>query len=152
MRRIRPCLLVGMVIFRAALASAQLVKPVHPLWKPIADTVYLQEVSSLINTDHALTAVAVHEGARYVGDAGGVSSVEGEFLRKAAGPNGLVSRLRSLNGTLYAATSDGLWTLSGGSWAKRTSQPIIDICLHDGRVVVASGGKLFTLGGQGLRR
>ena len=44
-----------------------------------------------------------------------------------------------------------MWTLSGGSWAKRSSQQISDICLHDGRVVVASGGKLFTLGGQGLQ-
>ena len=150
MRRIRPCLLVGMVIFRAALASAQIVKPVHPLWKPIADTVYLQEVSSLINTDHALTAVAVHEGARTLATPAGCRASKGNSLRKVAGPNGPVSRLRSLNGTLYAAASDGLWTLSGGSWAKRTSQQIIDICLHDGRVVVASVGKLFTLGGQGL--
>jgi hypothetical protein len=150
MRRIRHFLLVGIVIFQAPLASAQLVKPAHPLWKPIADTVYLQEVSSLINTDHALTAVAVHEGRAYVGDAGGVSTVEGESLRKVAGPKGTVSRLRSLNGTLYAAASDGLWTLSGSSWAKRTGQQITDICLHDGRVMVVSGGELFMLGDKGL--
>ena len=70
MRRIRHFLLAILVVSHAALASAQLVKPAHPQWEPIVDKVYLQEVSSLINTDHALTAVAVHQGHAYVGDAG----------------------------------------------------------------------------------
>ena len=63
MRYIRHCLLVGVLVSQAPMARSQLVKPAHPLWKPIVDKVYLQEVSSLINTDHPLKAVAVHEGA-----------------------------------------------------------------------------------------
>ncbi len=150
MKHVPQYLLLVIVISHPAIASAQLLKPAHPLWEPIIDTVYLQELSSVINTDQALTAVAVHAGRAYVGNAGGVSSVAGESLRKEVGPHGPVKRLRSLDGTLYAAAGDGLWSLAGGSWTKRTTQPVADLCLHAGRVVVASGTKLFTLGDKGL--
>lgn len=150
MQRVWHYLLVGLILSQAAPVTAQLVKPAKPLWEPIVDTVYLQEVPTLITTDHALTAVTVHDGAAYVGDAGGVSRVEGESLRRETGLKGPVSRLKSLNGALYAAGSEGLWSLSKSTWSKLTSQPIADLCLHNGRVVVASGARLFTLGGKEL--
>ena len=81
MHRFRRCLLFLLVVSHAAPAVAQLVKPAIPLWKPIVDEVYLQEIPTHIPTNHPLIAVAVHEGRAFVGDANGVSRVDGDTLQ-----------------------------------------------------------------------
>ena len=150
MHPVRRCLLACLFLSHAATAAAQLTKPENPQWTPIVDEVYLQEVPTLIPTDHALTAVAVHEGVAYVGDDRGLWLVEGEALERQAGPNGAVTRLESLGGSLYGAGPVGLWRLSESTWSQLFSQPVADLCFHNGRVVIASGKELFAIKADGL--
>jgi hypothetical protein len=130
----------------ACAAYAEFAIPENPLWDPIVDEVYLQEVSSHIQTNDPLTAVAVFDGLAYVGDASGVSMVKGETLKRVdGGPNASVSRLRNLDGALWAVTADGLWTCDGAAWSRVTDLPVADVCAHNGTMVFASGTTLHSI-------
>jgi hypothetical protein len=129
-------------------AHAEFQIPDDPLWEPIVDEVYLQEVSTHIETGQPLNAVAVFDGQAYVGDANGVSSVSEETLQHVdGGPAGAVTRLKVLNGALGAIASDGLWTYDGAAWSHVTDMPVADVCVHNGAVVFASGTTLHALNG-----
>ncbi|GMW01549.1 MAG: hypothetical protein AMXMBFR84_26860 [Candidatus Hydrogenedentota bacterium] len=145
---ILPILLI-LVLVASSPAFAQLPIPEDPLWEPIVDEVYLQEVSTLI-PGPALNAVAVYAGNAYVGGADGVSVVAGETLQKQSGPSGGVTRLKVLGDALWAVSSDGLWTFDGASWAQATATPVTDVCLLNGTVIAASGNGLYAVGDGGL--
>ncbi len=151
MQHVRIILLAAAIASQAAPATAQLAIPQNPLWEPIVDEVYLQEIPTLIPLDSALNSVAVHDGVAYVGDAKGVSRVDGESLKKQAGPTGKVTVLKSLDGVLYAASSDGLWKLEDSNWSQISEQPVADVCLHGGQLAVASGPQLFAYDGKNLK-
>ena len=128
-------ILLGLSV--CGIGYADLPMPKDPLWEPVLDEVYLQEVPTLIPTDRALTAVEIHKGNAWIGDANGVWRVDGDALVQEAGPNAAVTQLKSLNDVLYAAGAGGLWTLSSTTWLQVSDQPIADLCQHDGQIVVA---------------
>lgn len=129
---------------------AELAIPQNPLWKPIADTVYLQEVSTHIETNAPLTAVAVYAGAAYVGDADGVHVFDGATLKRAGGPAGAVSKLKTLGDALWAVAADGLWRFDGGAWAHVADARVVDVCLHNDQVAVATNTGLYAVTGDAL--
>ena len=142
--------LLTLAFLTAAVAHAGLKIPDNPLWQPITDEVYLQEVPSLIPTDRPLTAVEIHKGNAWIGDANGVWRVHGDALVQEAGPKAAVTQLKSFNDVLYAAGAGGLWTLSSKTWLQVADQPIADLCQHNGQVIIASGKDLFTVTDDGL--
>lgn len=142
--------LFALVLLQASSLPAQLPVPKNPLWEPIVDKVYLQEVPTLIPTEQALTTVAVHEGIAYLGHQQGLLRLEGETLKREPLPSGPVSRLKTLNGTLYAVSGHGLWRLQNGNWSQLTDKPVADLCLHNDQIVIASGKNLFALNGDSL--
>lgn len=121
--------------------------PENPLWEPIADVVYLQEVGSLIETPQPLNAVAVFEGRGYVGGERGVSVVEGETLRRLDGAPNRVARLNTLQGALWAVTAGGLWKFDGTVWSNVSDGAVRDVCVHNGQVVFASDANLYAVDG-----
>lgn len=132
------------------MAHAQLAIPENPLWEPIVDEVYLQEVSSHIETDHPLRAVALFQGTAYVGDEAGVARVhEGQLIR-LEGPARGVTRLESLGGALWALSGSGLWKYDGARWSAVTDRSVSGLCEHEGVVVAASGDTLYAVKGEGL--
>jgi len=134
-----------MLVAALGAASAELPIPENPLWEPIVDEVYLQEVSSHILTDHPLTAVAVLDGKAFVGGTSGVWAVKGESIEKTGGPSGRVGQLKVLGGSLWAASDEGLWTFDGTAWTKAAGGAFVDMCWHIDRVVVASDTDLHVL-------
>lgn len=138
------------VVLPAALASADLPIPENPRWKPVADEVYLQEVSRRIETPQPLLAVAVLDGTAYVGDSRGVHRVEQDRLADAGGPRSEVRRLRALGGALWAMGPEGLWRFSDGAWTQAASGPYVDVCLHLGDVIAASEQGVFRVREGGL--
>lgn len=140
---------IGLVLF-AITARAQLEKPANPQWKPVADDVYLQDSSVIVPTDKPVLAAAIFQGALYTGDDAGVSQLEGESLQRAGGPAGPVTRLKALDGVLYAATPHGLWRFDGAQWTQAGDQPVSDMCAHLGAIIVASGSAIYQLDGDKL--
>ena len=150
MYRLLCSVLVSVLVAGAAPGFAELPIPDNPLWEPIVDEVYLQESASHIKTDRSLNAVAVFEGKTYVGDGSGVWRVDGEELAKQQGPACAVTKLETLGDALWAVAADGLWNFRGEAWSKVTDAPAIDVCLHNGAVVLATATDLFAVKADGL--
>jgi len=151
MRFLHQQFLAFILVTHTAIAADGLKKLEAPLWRPIVDKVYLQEVPTLLPTDHALHSVAIHQGRIYTGDDNGVSLAIDESFVRQAGPNDAVLILKSFNDILYAAGPTGLWTLTPPGWSQLTGQPIADLCSHDGRIIAASGKVLFEITNDGLQ-
>lgn len=134
----------------ATAATAGLPLPENPRWEPMVDAVYLQEVSSRIETAQPLLAVAVFENAAYVGHAGGVSRVEGDSLVGAGGPASEIDRLRVLDGALWALGPAGLWRYASGTWTQVAEGAFVDICLLAGEIIVAAPDHLYGVDGSTL--
>lgn len=132
-------------------AFAGLPIPENPRWTPIVDEVYLQEVSSRIETQQPLLAVAVLDGTAYVADAAGVYRVDQGKLVGADGPQSELRRLRVLNGELWAMGPEGLWRFADNAWTQVASGPYVDVCLHLGGVVAASEQGVFRVEEDGLK-
>jgi hypothetical protein len=112
-------------------------------WKPVADEVYLQEIGQKIVTDQPVMAVAVLEGVPFavVGDKTRVLR-EGTLTDAAGAPNG-VHRLRSLAGALWAASPNGTFRFTGGTWTRVSENAFKDFCLHLGKVHAATPEEIF---------
>ncbi|MCA9412481.1 MAG: hypothetical protein KC944_14795 [Candidatus Omnitrophica bacterium] len=145
LRNTRFLLLSMTLTLSSNLAQAELPIPENPRWKPIADEVYLQEVGAKIETETPLLSVAVNDGAAFVGHKDGVSRVDGEKLTSMNGPKTKVTRLRVLDKALWAIAEDGLWRFDVKNWEEVASGSFVDLCLHNGGIVVVSERRLFSL-------
>jgi len=151
MLRTVSCLMTFSVLLApGAFGADGLKKLENPLWQPIVDSVYLQEIPTLVPTDQALHSVAIHEGSIYVGDVNGVALLVDEQLTRQSGPTGAVQILKSLNDALYASGPNGLWALAQSGWSQITDKSVADFCLHNGQIVLASGKDLFAVTDDGL--
>ncbi len=131
-------------------ALAELPIPKNPQWKPIVDEVYLQEVGNRIETENPLFSVALLGGSAFVGDPNGVHRIEGDRIVDTGGPTSSVTRLKALDGSLWAVAEDGIWQYDDEDWTKIASGSFVDICEHNGEVVVASNKTLSILNGKDL--
>ena len=121
------------------------------LWKPAADDVYLQESGEQIATQHPVVSIAVvgHD-VRVVVD-GGIKVVAGDSLRDDPGSPTGVTRVRALDGAVWAASkAGGVWRLADGTWKKVGDQLAVDFCSHRGQVLVATREELFRFEGGAL--
>ena len=139
-----------MALFSATQASADLPLPKDPAWTPVRDEVYLQEVEGRVETNEPLTAAAVLDDVLYVGNGNGVQRLQNDTLVPTEGPTGAVSRLKKLNGGLFAFLKTGLWRFSGDSWLKLADGEFTDGCVHAGKTIVASTGNLYRVDGDTL--
>ncbi len=139
-------LLSGLVLFRTV--QAEMLIPAAPLWKPVKDQVYLQETSRHVVTPTPLTAVAVFQERVYAGSAQGVFVLEGDALKPVVGP-AAVSRLEVLKEHLWAVSPEGLWRTDGGPWRRILEGGVVDLCLHEGAIIVARPNALEALDAAG---
>lgn len=133
-------------------ARAELLRPEYPLWEPLPDEVYLQEVGHQIVTDAPLTAAVVGGGILYVGSGKGVLRLEGYELKEAGNgaPSGAVSRLKTLAGAVWAIADGALHKFDGQSWSRIGGENVTDLCVHERAVFVAAGNMLQRLEGGAL--
>jgi hypothetical protein len=129
---------------------AELPIPENPLWEPVRDEVYLQEVGRKVETKEPVTAAAVLDGALYTGSRRGVRRLEGDKLVDAGGPSGQIVRLKTLGGALWAFPEKGLWRYADGAWKKLGDAVFTDACEHLGGVVAASRDHLYRVDGDTL--
>ena len=123
-----------------------------PLWTPIADTVYEQEVGATISTKKPVWALALFQDILYAGFGDGVRALnaEGKFADVAGAPTAYVERLRVVDGRLWVFTQEGLHVFDGTAWAAVSSGKFADITTFAGEIVVATPGSLHRVQGNAL--
>lgn len=144
---------------RAALCAALLISlstaaqvpiPENPGWTPVADEVFLQEVSERIETPYPLTAVAHAGGRTFAAGNGTVYEVRGLSLAPMTGPSGDIAKLAAIDGVLWAAGERGLWRLDGTAWTAVSAEPFVDVAGHLGGVIAATAGTVHAVEAGGL--
>jgi len=119
----------------------------HQLWKPLADTVYLQEIGERIATDKPVTAVAVYKDSVYVVVGGALQQLHDGVLKDAPGAPVGVKRLRSLAGAIWAAADKGTFRFDGDTWARVDERTFTDFSVHLGQVYGATREAVFRFEG-----
>lgn len=115
----------------------------RPLWKPVPDEAYLQEIGEKIVTTQPVTAVAVYRGTAYGVIGGVVKAVQGERFEAVPAAPKNVQKLKTLNDALWATTASGVYRFTGSDWKRVDERPFVDLCLHLGQVYGATKDDLF---------
>ena len=120
-------------------------KKTDRLWEPIADDVYLQEVSHKIPLTKPVTAIGLLHGRCYAVIEGKIHLLSGdEAVPVQSGPVG-VKRLKTLDGFLWALSDEGIYRLGAGAWEKIDNREFVDLCLHLGVLHAASRDEVYRL-------
>jgi hypothetical protein len=123
--------------------SQQNLSRTNPLWKPVPDEVYFQEIGRQIPTARPVTALAVLGHTLYAVTGGALHRLAGAALQ--AGPEAPrnISRLRSLQGALWAATPQGVFRFADDKWERIDKRQFTDFCVHLGEVCGATRDEVF---------
>jgi len=114
-----------------------------PLWKPVADNVYLQEVGTKLATDAPVTNVVLLSEQPYAVMNGSVFAlIDGTLQASPGAPTG-VAQLESLAGALWAITDTHVYRFDGSAWSQVSDTPFVDLCLHLGSVHGATRDDIF---------
>jgi len=127
-----------------ALAQNLYDKP-DPLWKPQQDNVYLQEVSTKIPTKKPVLSVA-HDGESFYALMDGeIYTLENDQLEQMENiPEG-VKKMQTLNSKVWLMASSGFYRLDGKRWNKLSDYQIVDITLHNGKIMAATREEIFAI-------
>jgi hypothetical protein len=138
MPRVHLALLTTVLLFAAFTATAK-----DPLWKPVADTVYMQEVGENVLTDAPVMALALHDSTLFAVMDGALYTLDGVALKAAAGAPAKVTRMKTLDGALWAAAEGGVHRFDGTAWTLLSDITAVDFCLHRGDVHVATRDRIY---------
>ncbi len=124
-------------------------------WRPIQDNVFLQEVGYKIPSKTPITAVALLENTVYVGTDTGISIVQGMErlvpLTKGDAPTSPVHRLTTVDDTLYAITTAGVYRFKQGQWAVITHFPAVDVVAWGGKTLIGTTDALYEVTRDGTQ-
>ena len=113
------------------------------LWKPVVDTVFLQEIGEKVPTSKPATSVAVYKGKVYVVVGGILQQLQEGTLKDIAGAPVGVKRLRSLGGAVWAAAEKGTYRYAGNNWERIDERSFTDACVHLGQVYLSTRDDIF---------
>ncbi len=113
------------------------------LWKPAADTIYLQEIGTKIATDLPITALAVQGGSLYAVMEGRLARLADGRLTPVDGPPRDITSIKTVNGALWVSSPLGVHRLAGGEWQRVSEISMVDFCAHLGVVYAATREDLF---------
>ena len=117
-----------------ALFICNIANAAEPLWTPVADTPYLQEINQTIATSVPVAQMAVHNRSVYavVGEVLCVLK-DGELQPVTGAPTG-ITLLKSC-GSLWASTPEGIHRMTKAGWEKVGDQIMVDLCMRSGSVL-----------------
>lgn len=113
------------------------------LWKPAADTVFLQELNKTIATESPVSAVAVLDEVAYALMGGEIYRVNRDGLSKLEDAPTGITGLVALDGALWATGEKNTLRFTGGKWERVADQPLISFCMHQGAVHAATRADIF---------
>jgi len=137
------CLLGAAFCGAGAAAQGLANTPATQLWKPVADSMYLQEVGEKIATEHPVSQVALLGDRLF-------AVVQGEMKRLEAGvfdsvptaPAG-IGVLETLDGALWISAKDGSYRSDGAAFTRVSDRVMVDFCEHLGAVHAATREAIF---------
>lgn len=131
------------VLLLAAVAAAQVPIPENPLWRPVPDTVYLQEIGHQIRTPAPVSVLAVYNDTAYAVMMGRLHTVGPDELTPVSGaPDGLTV-LAPLDGALWASGGGAIHRFDGTAWQKVADLDAVDFCFHQGAVHAATRDRVY---------
>jgi hypothetical protein len=138
-------LLAGSLLALGGIASADpLFRTERQRWKPVADSVYLQEAAEKVPTDQPVSSLAVYQRDCYAVINGEIYVLRGGRLeRVAAAPKGVRS-LHAPDGSLWALTETGLYRFQK-TWEKVDDRVFVDLCMHLGKLYAATEDDIYRL-------
>ncbi|NUN97614.1 MAG: hypothetical protein HUU16_15730, partial [Candidatus Omnitrophica bacterium] len=119
-----------------------------PLWRPIPDTVYLQETGRKIKTEFPLTAVAVYNGQVFLGSDSGLLRLDNDQIAPDPAIPAAIRRLKVAGDSLWALAKDGLYRLETVGWTQVQSGKVTALCEHLGKIHVATPEGVYRLEGE----
>jgi len=117
------------------------------MWKPAVDEVYLQEVAHKIRTEKPVTGIGLYQDQCFIIIDSHLHELREESFVKLNAPQN-VARLISLNGDLWALTTEGIYRLDGKKWTNISDQQFVDLCMHHGVLHAATREEIFKLEGD----
>ena len=119
--------------------------PTNRLWNPVPDNIYLQELGEKIPLDKPATSIAVFNDQCYVVVEGSIHMLSGESIHPVMSVPVDVKRLKSMNGTLWALSENGIYSLKENDWQKIADLEFVDICMHLGVLHAATREEVYRL-------
>lgn len=117
--------------------------PANHIWQPIPDVVYFQENGQKISSDKPVTSVAVYNNQCYVLVDRTIHLLKDETLDPVADAPVNVKRLKTVNNTLWALSSNGIYRLKDDGWQKIDDRKFVDICMHLGVPYAATKEEVY---------
>ncbi|MBX7257517.1 MAG: hypothetical protein K1Y02_14235 [Candidatus Hydrogenedentes bacterium] len=143
MQHVRAVIILMAVILAVPFAGADIAIPQTSYNKPVADDVYLQENRATISTKTPITALAAYNDALFAVVDGSLRVLQGDSLKDVGGAPSGILRMRVLDGALWAATAKELHRYDGKAWARVADLPIVDLCMHVGKVHAATRDAIY---------
>ena len=114
-------------------------------WKPVADSVYLQETARKIPSKAPVLSVAAYEGRCYAVVNKKVHVVQDErFVPVPSAPED-VRALETPDGSLWALADSGLFRFRNNAWQKMDGRVYVHLCMHGGVLHVATRDDVYRL-------
>ncbi len=120
-------------------------------WKPVADEVYLQEFGERAPTQQPVTEIEAHGKDVYAVVGGKLMALRSGNLEAVAGAPSGITRMRSLDGSLWASTADAAYRLTDGAWKQVASNAFVDFCMHLGAVHAATRDDVYRFDGTAFK-
>jgi hypothetical protein len=130
-----------------AVAERTTAPPENPLYSPVADHVYLQEVGSKLPTDEPVAALVACGGEVFAVKGGVLHRLHGKELQALKSASAGLRRLFVFDDVMWGSTADGLYQFDDGAQtAKKVLEgDIVDMCMHNGEVHAATKDTVFRL-------
>lgn len=119
-----------------------------PTWQPASDSVYLQEISSKVPTKHPVTAVTTLNDTLYAVVQGTLQKLDGNTLTPLSNAPANITRMKSIDGAVWASSPTGLYRFQGQSWDQLSTEKIVDFCIHNGDIHAATTDDIFRFDGK----
>ena len=115
------------------------------LWKAVPDKVYMQEVGQKIPLSKPATSIAVINHQCYVSVDGKIHKLLNSSIEPMKDGPVNVKKLKSVEGVLWALTTDGIFRLNNDKWKRIDDKEYVDICLHLGVLHAATRDEVYRL-------
>jgi hypothetical protein len=113
------------------------------LWKPAADTPFLQELNQTIRTETPVTHIALLGETVYAVLNGTLQRFDGSAFAPVDNAPASVTVLKSLGSALWLAAQNGVFRFDGAAFDHLGEHTVVDFCEHRGAVHAATGNAIF---------